>query len=182
MTSPKFVAVAKIGAPKGLKGCLKIHLLSDSSLDSFKDLYLFLQENFNIDKSKYLVIDKSSIIKDNPKDKSSKAKFLLKISGVNSPEDARKYVNNLVCVKRDSLPRLNPGEYYWADLEGMSVFNLQDIYLGKVDYLLETGSNDVMFVVNKEDNKTRCLPFLSPYLIEVDLESKKILVDWDPDF
>ena len=91
-------------------------------------------------------------------------------------------MNNLICVKRDSLPILNPGEYYWADLEGMSVFNLQDIYLGKVDYLLETGSNDVMFVVNKEDNKTRCLPFLSPYLIKVDLESKKILVDWDPDF
>ena len=182
MTSLKFVVIAKIGAPKGLKGCLKIHLLSDSSLDSFKDFYLFSQENFNKDKSKYLALDNNSIIKDNPKDKSSKAKLLLKISGVNSPEDARKYVNNIICVKRESLPRLNPGEYYWSDLEGMSVLNLQDIYLGKVDYLLETGSNDVMLVVNKEDNKTRCLPFLSPYLIEVDLESKKILVDWDPDF
>ena len=175
MISPNFVVVAKIGAPKGLKGHLKIHLLSDSNLDAFQDLYLSGKNN-----SDYVLLDKSSIIKDNPG--ALKSKFLLKMSGINSPEDARKHVNKLVCIKRDSLPKLNPGEYYWADLEGASVFNLEQVCLGKVDYLLETGSNDVMFVVNKEENKTRCLPFLPPYLIEVDLESKKILVDWDPDF
>ena len=34
-------------------------------------------------------------------------------------------------------------EYYWADLVGMTVINKENIVLGKVSNLMETGANDV---------------------------------------
>ena len=52
---------------------------------------------------------------------------------------------------------------------------------------METGSNDVMFLVDKtnkdkKDVKTRCLPFMEPVLISEDLVKRKVIVDWDEDF
>ena len=56
-------------------------------------------------------------------------------------------------------------KYYWQDLEGLSVYNKEGAYLGDVDYLMETGSNDVMFLVDKtnkdkKDVKTEVFTFL----------------------
>ena len=58
--------------------------------------------------------------------------------------------------------------------------------LGKVDHLLETGSNDVMVVkpcTGSVDQRERLLPYLpGQFVIQVDLETKVIQVDWDAEF
>ena len=59
--------------------------------------------------------------------------------------------------------------------------------LGKVDDLMETGSNDVLVVkANSNDGfgkSERLLPFLTDSVIKnVDLEAREITVDWDPSF
>ena len=41
---------------------------------------------------------------------------------------------------------LTGGEYYWYQLEGLKVIDHLGQLLGKIDHLLETGSNDVMVV------------------------------------
>jgi 16S rRNA processing protein RimM len=178
----EYIVIAKVGAPKGLKGHLKITLISQTPLCEFKEFYLFCPNSGLVSSGKSIdngvLLDKKALIKSG----ASGNQFLLKFPDINNPEDARAYTHYLVCVKHDQLPKLNDDEFYWADLEGLSVYTDQDVYLGMVDYLVETGSNDVMFVTNKEENKTRCLPFMSPTLIDVDFKAKKILVDWDPDF
>ena len=180
--SSKYIVIAKVGAPKGLKGHLKLTLIAQTSLSAFKEIYLFSPgscQGSSIDKQDNgVLLDKSALIKSGASDN----KFLLKMPDINNPEDARVYVHSLLCVRRDQLPKLNADEFYWADLEGLSVYTDKGAYLGIVDYLIETGSNDVMFVTNKEESKTRCLPFIAPTLIDVDFKANKILVDWDPDF
>ena len=56
------------------------------------------------------------------------------------------------------------GQYYWADLEGLQVENQDGQLLGRIDHLLETGSADVMVIVQRcrdRRGKERCLiPFM----------------------
>ena len=86
----------------------------------------------------------------------------------------------MVVIERAQLPPVETGEYYWADLEGLSVVTTQGVNLGVVDYLLETGANDVLVV---KGDRERLIPFLRDQTIKsVDLTQSQIIVDWDPDF
>lgn len=85
-----------------------------------------------------------------------------------------------VAIYRSQLPAPQPGSYYWADLIGLTVVNLQGKSLGVVDSLLETGANDVLVVKGESE----CLvPYIKDQVIkEVDLRAGTMRVDWDPDF
>lgn len=85
-----------------------------------------------------------------------------------------------VWVSRASLPPPGDGEYYWVDLEGLRVVNIEGFTLGSVSHLFSTGANDVLVV---QGERERMLPFLQPDVIHrVDFEAGVITVDWDADF
>ncbi|KFN41290.1 ribosome maturation factor RimM [Arenimonas oryziterrae] len=85
-----------------------------------------------------------------------------------------------VWVARRLLPPPKPGEYYWVDLEGLTVVTREGVELGKVAYLFETGANDVMAVAG---DRERLIPFINEqYILDVDFDAGRITVDWDPDF
>jgi len=84
-----------------------------------------------------------------------------------------------IAIPRDQLPTIGLGEYYWSDLEGLSVVTEAGVDLGKVESLFETGSNDVIVV---KGERQRLLPFTQDAVKEVDLSTGVITVDWDPDF
>jgi 16S rRNA processing protein RimM len=85
-----------------------------------------------------------------------------------------------VWVPRSALPPPKEGEYYWVDLEGLRVVNVEGIDFGTVSHLFSTGANDVLVV---QGERERMLPFVQPDVIRsVDFESGTITVDWDADF
>jgi len=90
-----------------------------------------------------------------------------------------------IAIKRDQLPVLEEGEYYWEQLVGLNVRNLEKIDFGTIDSMLETGANDVMVVkeANQEPEQERLIPFVQGDVIkEIDLDAGTMLVDWDADF
>ena len=62
----------------------------------------------------------------------------------------------------------------------------EGVKLGRVDHLIETGSNDVLIVKptpDSMDDKERLIPYLPDQVIKsVNLESGLLTVDWDPEF
>ncbi len=85
-----------------------------------------------------------------------------------------------VLVPRSALPPPAPGEYYWVDLEGLRVVNVEGIDLGTISHLFSTGANDVVVVQGERD---RMIPFVTPdYVKSVDFEAGLVTVDWDADF
>ncbi len=83
-------------------------------------------------------------------------------------------------VRRDQLAPTAPGEYYWHELIGLAVVNLQDEALGTVDHLLETGAHDVLVVRGERE---RLIPFALRHIVKrVDLQAGVIQVDWDKDY
>ena len=103
-----------------------------------------------------------------------------KLAGCDDRDAAAGLIGMDIAVKRSQLPSTAAGEYYWTDLEGLDVVNLSGLRLGYVDYLFETGSNDVLVV---KGDKEYLIPFiLKQVVLSVDLDNQLLKVDWDPDF
>ncbi len=85
-----------------------------------------------------------------------------------------------VWVPREALPPPKPGEYYWVDLEGLRVRNVEGVDFGVVSYLFDTGANDVLVA---QGDRERMIPFVVPdYIHSVDFDAGVVTVDWDPEF
>jgi len=85
-----------------------------------------------------------------------------------------------VFVPRSALPPPAPGEYYWVDLEGLRVVNLEGVDFGTVSHLFSTGANDVLVA---QGDRERMVPFVEPdFVRSVDFDAGIVTVDWDADF
>ncbi len=85
-----------------------------------------------------------------------------------------------IYVARSALPPPRAGEFYWVDLEGFRVVNVDGFDFGTVSHLFSTGANDVLAV---RGDKERMVPFVEPDFVKsVDFDAGLITVDWDPDF
>ncbi|MDR2220516.1 MAG: ribosome maturation factor RimM [Methylobacillus sp.] len=105
--------------------------------------------------------------------------LVAKLEGVTEREQAFKLKGKTIAVPRSELPAPDENEYYWSDLIGLEVENLQGEKFGRITSLFETGANDVMVVKGEWE---RLIPFIAQVVQEVDLVSKRVLVDWDADF
>lgn len=105
--------------------------------------------------------------------------LLASLEGVTGREAAAALKGQQVAVPRDALPAPSKNEYYWSDLIGLEVVNLQGEQFGKVSGLLETGANDVLVVQGEVE---RLIPFIEQYVIEVDLAGGQVRVDWGSDY
>lgn len=91
-----------------------------------------------------------------------------------------------VQIRRSHFPPLSNNEYYWVDLIGLEVENLQGESLGEVDDLMDNGAHPILRVVapslGAEKSKEWLIPFVDQFVKTVDHETKKITVDWSLDF
>ena len=107
------------------------------------------------------------------------------IAGVDDRTLAESYKGLEVAVAGDSLPQLEEGEYYWSQLQGLQVWCQEGDkreLLGTVDYLIETGANDVLVIKacdDSLDDRERLIPYLPGDVVTgVDLEQGTIEVNW----
>jgi len=90
-----------------------------------------------------------------------------------------------IAVHKDQLEVLAENEYFWRDLIGLSVETVEGVKLGKIDWLFDTGSNDVIVIKETEgvETKEHLLPYVFGDVIKsVDLATSLMVVDWDPEF
>ena len=100
--------------------------------------------------------------------------------GVDDRDAAEALRGSELFAPRSALPPPKPGEYYWVDLEGLRVVNLEGVDFGTVSHLFSTGANDVLVA---RGDRERMIPFLEPdYIRSVDFDAGVVTVDWDADF
>ena len=124
---------------------------------------------------------------------------VVKFADCNDRDLAMTYIGMEIAIEKSQLESLKgKDEYYWHDLFGLRVINQQNIELGIVKELMETGVNDVLVVLSevegddseaadseKTDSGKR--EILIPWtmhnaIVSVDLEKGVIEVDWDAEF
>lgn len=163
----KYIVVGKIGSSFGVSGWVKVHTYTefDANILEYSPWYI------NDPKQP----EKTIAVEDG---RTHGNGIIVKFAGIDTPEAARLLTGKLISIKRSQLPNLQPEEYYWSDLEGLTVINQEGVTLGKISYLIETGSNDVMVVKGQTDIAIPYLP--GSVVIKIDLEKREMHVNWEP--
>ncbi|HBE91491.1 MAG TPA: ribosome maturation factor RimM [Gammaproteobacteria bacterium] len=105
--------------------------------------------------------------------------LVAQLKGIDDRNTAENLIGSVISYPQEKMPEPAAGEFYWSQLEGAGVVNQDDIELGSVVYLFETGANDVMVV---QGERKHLIPFTKDAVLDVDLEQNQIRVNWDPDF
>ena len=108
---------------------------------------------------------------------------VLALEGVADRDQALAIKGARVMVSRDAFPEAGEGSFYWVDLIGCRVNNLQGEDLGLVLEMTENGAHAVMAIGNSSDSAPKHLiPFVPQMVQNVDLPTKRITVDWQADW
>jgi 16S rRNA processing protein RimM len=107
--------------------------------------------------------------------------LVVKLQSIDDRDAAFSCKGKQIAVPRAALPKLDKEEYYWFDLIGLNVKNKLNIDFGKITDVFATGANDVI-VAKSDTGQERLMPYIPQVILDVDLEAKTMLVDWDADF
>lgn len=170
----QYVVLGKLTSPYGVKGWLKVYSYTNP-MDGILD---YPEWRLRLD-------GKVSTHRIRQGRRQGKG-LVASLEGVTSRELAEQWAGAEILLSKEALPSLAEGEYYWYQLEGLRVVTRDNVDLGRVSYLFETGANDVLVVKGDAaaiDDKERLLPYLpGQVVLEVDLDAVRMTVDWDPDF
>lgn len=100
---------------------------------------------------------------------------LIKFKSIDTVEQAEKLRNSYLKLSRDSVEDLEEDRYYIVDLIGIDVYTDENILLGKLEDIFNTGSNDI-YVVKDELGKQILLPAISDVIKQIDIKNKKMIV------
>lgn len=146
--------------PWGFRGELKIQILTD-----FPDRFASLRVVFLGEDAKRFSVESARL---------HSGAALLKLQGVDSPEDASKLREQVVQVPIKEAVPLPEGKYYLYQLIGLNVKTTEGRNLGKIEDVLDTGANDV-YVVN-DGQREVLIPAIEPVVKHVDLDRGEMLV------
>ncbi len=166
-----WIVIGHLGSSHGLQGWMKLfpHTKPVQNIQQYAQWFLQVAQEWQ-------PVDMKSI---QLKFNAPKGYFYIKFADSHSPEETRKYLHLKIAVPQDQLPKLPKDDYYWYELEGLTVFNQQDILFGKISHLFSTGSNDVIVI---QGDRERLIPYIKAVVLAVDLAQGKMTVDWDEDF
>ncbi|MFN0299076.1 MAG: ribosome maturation factor RimM [Burkholderiales bacterium] len=106
--------------------------------------------------------------------------LVARIEGVNDRNGAEALKGSDVAIPRAKLPPAAEGEFYWSDLVGLAVVNDVGEALGSVAEVFSNGGQDILRVTGA--GAERLIPFVEAFVETVDMEKKRILVDWQLDW
>lgn len=174
------VEVGRVLDAWGIKGWLKIQPYSASPEALFSSKRWFLQPAERGAKNSFdgTVLLKIKQARDHADTVVASAQDIPDRTAAEGLKGAR------IFIARSSFPTPEEGEYYWVDLIGLAVVNRDGVALGQVTDLMATGPQQVLVIGYEADGKAqeRMIPFVDAYVDEVDLQAKRITVDWQPDY
>ena len=168
MSQPNdWVVMGRIAAPFGIKGWVKVQPFSEDpgTLMDFESWRVGRGEQ----QAQYTV----EAIQDHSNT------LVAKLAGIDDRDAAYALRGQEISVARSDLPPPEENAFYWSDLIGLTVINLEGIELGKVDSLMESGANDLLVV---KGARSHLIPFVAAFVGEVDLAGGTIEVDWGEDY
>lgn len=163
----KRLEVGQIVNTFGIKGEVKVVPFTDdiSRFDDLKKVYVKIRKEeklYKVENTRY-----------------HKNMVLLKLEGIENPEQAETLKNAILEIDREDAIPLEEGTYFIVDLLGLEVYTDEGKLLGKVEDIYNTGANDI-YVVKDELGKQILLPGIDEVIKEIDFDNAKIIVHLIP--
>jgi 16S rRNA processing protein RimM len=167
------VVVGRIQAPYGIKGWVHIASFTDprENIERYSPWRLAGAGGSR----EWRLVDVEQI-------RPHKQGYVAKLAGIDDRNAAEVLKGTLIGVPESSLPPPAADEYYWRELIGSRVRNVDGAVLGRVRELIETGADDVLVVTPEQGEsgpaEERLIPFHATYVLKVDRDAGEIQVDW----
>jgi len=101
---------------------------------------------------------------------------IVKFKQFNNINEVEKFRGCELTIDRKDAIKLQPGEYYCADLIGLSIVDEDGIELGTLTEILQTGANDVYEMTRKGSGEKIYIPAIRDCIKEIDPEGGRIVI------
>jgi 16S rRNA processing protein RimM len=160
-TEPRYLAVGRIARPWGVRGELKVEILTEdpARFEWLETVYVGPRFTpYRLESSRQHL-----------------GAVLLKLAGCDDRNAAEALRGLVVQVPiKDALP-LEEGEYWVHQILGLEVWTTEGELLGVVREVLETKANDV-YVVQDRVGRQVLIPALKSVVLDINLEARRVLV------
>ncbi|MGD1996321.1 MAG: ribosome maturation factor RimM [Anaerolineae bacterium] len=157
---PRFLAVGRVLRPHGVRGELRVKILTDypERLSLHRVLYLGTEVHpYDVEGIRF-----------------HRGAALIKLAGCDDRNAAEELRHQLVQIPIETAIPLEEGEYYHFQVLGAEVVTDQGEPLGRIVEVLETGANDV-YVIRGPRGEV-LIPVIEDVVQDLDLEARRIVV------
>lgn len=161
----QYVVVGKVGRPRGVDGSMFITPLTDfpERFNGLSALYMRNRDQWEVVK-----ITSMRYIAQRP---------VMKIEGVETPEEAARFTNRDLAVLRDDVVKLPEDTFFVFDLVDCQVVDENSGRpLGTISDVEQYPANDV-YVVKLSDGAEVRVPAVKQYVKQVDIASRRVTID-----
>ena len=156
------VCVARIGAPQGLRGEVK--------------LWTFTEDPFAVTRYGPLSIKDSARQLEVTQARAAKDHLVATLTGVTTREEAERLNGVELYIARDKLPDTDEGEFYHTDLIGLAAFDAAGTTLGTVAAIHNFGAGDIIEIAPAR-GPTLMLPFTVAVVPTVDIAGGRVVIE-----
>jgi 16S rRNA processing protein RimM len=155
------ICVARIGAPHGVRGAVKLWTFTEDPLAVMHYGPLATKDGAR----KFEVANA----------REANGHLVATLKGVASREDAERLNGIELYIPRDKLPATDDDEYYHADLIGLAAVNTALEPIGKVIAIHNFGAGDIIEIAPPQ-GATLLLPFTNAVVPTVDLAAGRVVI------
>ena len=158
----KLLSTAKLGKTHGLDGYLRVYSLSGeyNHLKKLKECNVVLPDKSELSLSVDSISTQGEL-------------FLMRFSGYDTPEKARKLSKGIIRISRSNAPKLEKGEFYIADLYDMEVIH-DGVSLGKVVATIDGPQALLLEILRYDNEKKYLVPLLPVYISNVNVKENTL--------
>ncbi len=162
-SNTEWATIGKVVAPFGLRGELKVLLLTDIP-DRFVSLdAVHLGPDHVLHAIQAVRPYKGEMI-------------VLKLEGIDDANAAQALRNFDLTIPLSKLAKLPPDSYYQHDILGLTVRTLDGREVGNIIDIMPTGGNDV-YVIKAQDGRQVLIPAIKDVIKQIDLTRKMMYID-----
>ncbi len=159
----RLLSIGKIVGAHGVKGSLKILSHSEALSLLAPDALVIVRNKSGLHRN-YKIKGVTPF----------KRGVLLSLDGITDRAEAESMTGSDLMMSRSEMPELEEGEYYWSDLIGLAVWTTENVMIGNIESIIQTGGNDV-YVVRGPGGET-LVPALAKVVLEIHLKQKVMRV------
>ncbi len=101
---------------------------------------------------------------------------IVKFKQFNNINEVEKFRGCELTIDRKDALKLSPGEYYCADLIGLTIVDEEGKELGILSEILQTGANDVYEMTLKDSQEKVYIPAIKDCVREIDIDAGRITI------
>jgi 16S rRNA processing protein RimM len=159
----KRVHVARIGAPHGVRGEVKLWSFTEDPA-AVVDYAPFETQ----DGKRHFEIEAMRPAKDF---------FVVRFKGIADRDAAARLTNLDLYVPRERLPEPeDDGEFYISDLIGLAAVDTAGAPLGRIIAVYNFGAGDIIELQREGQSKTDMVPFSDAVVPEIDLDAGRVVI------